>query len=482
MKKLLAAALMLVLASPAFAAIQDVKVSGSITSYFVGRDDFDFDVPGQTNKFSQDFFYTSTHVLISSDLSDNVSAQVGIANEVAWGDLNNADSASGGTSETTTGQDQNVDLELANLTLKSFLYSPLTLTIGRQSLSYGNDFIIGAGGNASVGTMANVANDLSRTQNYDGVRAVLDYKPLTVDLVYVKTNSNNLTGGETLASGTSKDDDDLYGAVANYQLNDPMSTVVEGSFWSQISNGNRSGGTAGANGDKANEVFVPDLRVSTNPIKDLTLGLEGATQFGHIYNASISNPPNDQNAKLSRVWGLQGKASYNLPILEKYKPVIAETVSYYSGDNLKSKDKNNAWQPLYNDQDLGTRIWRSLFAPTNLETSELSLQANPLEDVTTQLVWTDLFLADGLGSGSASYGSIYTANGGLLPDGDVPTTNLQIKDKRNLGNELDGIITYQYTEDVTFGLNLGVFAPGSLFTSKNNGDATEAIASVGVNF
>jgi len=478
MKKLLAALLFVALATPAFAAIQDVKVSGSITSYFVGRDDFDFDVPGQNNKFSQDFFYTSTHVLISSDLSDNVSAQVGFANEVAWGDLNYADSPSGGGS-TATGQDQNVDLELANLTLKSFLYSPLTVTIGRQSLSYGNDFIIGAGGNTSVGTMANIANDLSRTQNYDGVRAVLDYKPLTIDMVYVKANSNSLTGGVTATSGTSKDDNDLFGGVANYQLGDAMNTVIEGSFWSQINNGNRSGNTTGANGDKPNELYVPDLRVSTNPIKDLTLGVEGAAQFGHIYNSAA---PTDQNEKLSKVWAFQGKANYNLPILEKYKPAISETVSYYSGDNAKSSDKYNAWQPMYNDQDLGTRIWRSLFAPSNLEISELSLQANPLEDVTTQLVWTDLFLANTFGSGSVAYSSIYTANGGLLPDGEVPSTTLKVKDKHNLGNEVDGIITYQYTEDVTFGLNLGLFAPGGLFSSKNNGDATEAIASVGVNF
>jgi hypothetical protein len=41
MRKLLVAALMVMLASPAFAAIQNVKVSGDITSTFVDRSNFD---------------------------------------------------------------------------------------------------------------------------------------------------------------------------------------------------------------------------------------------------------------------------------------------------------------------------------------------------------------------------------------------------------------------------------------------------------
>ena len=41
MKKLLALAVMVVVASPAFAAIQNVKVSGDITATFVDRNTFD---------------------------------------------------------------------------------------------------------------------------------------------------------------------------------------------------------------------------------------------------------------------------------------------------------------------------------------------------------------------------------------------------------------------------------------------------------
>jgi len=465
MKKLLAAALMVLMASPAFAAIQDVKVSGSVTSYFVDRSDFDFNATtASPGKYEQNFFYTSTHLLVSSDLSDNVSAQVGLANEVVWGDQNVTSSSSGGITA-TTGNDQQVDLELANVTLREFLYSPLTLTIGRQTFSIGNDFLIGAGGGTSVGTMANVANDMSRTLNYDGIQAVLDYKPLTITGFYFKANSNTLGGlstNTTTLAGQNKDDSDLWGVVANYQLNDPMSTIVEGTF---LINRNK-----GANlniGGKPSTLYVPDLRVSTSPIKDLTLGAEAAGQFGNNY---VAGTLPDANQKRTKAWAAQASASYNLPVLEKYKPNVTERVTYYSGQGNAS-DKTESWNALYNDQDLGTTIWRSLFTPTNLMLSELSFSVSPLEDVTAKLTWTDLGLAQSSNAGTLAL---------TLPDGSGVTE--VTKDKKSLGNEFDGVISYQYTEDVSFGLNLGIFKPGSVFSNTNKTSATEAIASVGVNF
>ncbi len=489
MKKLLVAALMVLVASPAFAAIQNVKVSGSVTSYFVDRSDFDFKVAADAPSFQQNFFYTSTHVLIASDLSDNVSAQVGLANEVAWGDQNLENSTTGGGT-VSNASDQQVDLELANVTLREFLYSPLTITIGRQSLTYGNDFIIGAGGGDSVGTMANVATDMSRTQNYDGIRAVLDYKPLTIDMVYVKTNSNCLSGGlgntnagTATCTGVGNDDQNLYGTVANYQLNDPFSTVVTGSFWARIDDSKNTD----FKGAKAGTLFVPDLQVSTNPTKDLSLGLEGATQSGTYVNTAAENngagPNVNRNESRTDVWAMQAKANYNIPVLTKYKPALAETFSYYSGQNIKdttnnSETKYHAWDPMFNDQDLGTRIWRALFTYSDLETSELSFQVNPLEDVTAQVVWTDLFAPAGLST--AGYASGLYQYSASLPDLNSPT--LAVTKKTGLGNEVDGILTYNYTEDVTFGLNVGLFVPGDAFKSSNNAVAKEAIASVGVNF
>ncbi|MDE2027422.1 MAG: hypothetical protein KGJ11_02625, partial [Candidatus Omnitrophica bacterium] len=139
MKKLLVAALFVVLASPAFAAIQNVKVSGDITTSFVHRNDFTLGTPTGDLYLDglkkQNVFLTQTQVRIDADLSDNVSATVALLNERAW---NNG-------SGLATPTDQNVEIYLANVTLREFLYSPLTLTIGRQIFTYGNGLVLGNG-------------------------------------------------------------------------------------------------------------------------------------------------------------------------------------------------------------------------------------------------------------------------------------------------------------------------------------------------
>ena len=52
--------------------------------------------------------------------------------------------------------DTNVQLYLASVTMREFLYSPLTVTVGRQVFNYGNGLIIGDGGpnNQATGNLA----------------------------------------------------------------------------------------------------------------------------------------------------------------------------------------------------------------------------------------------------------------------------------------------------------------------------------------
>ena len=94
--------------------------------------------------------------------------------------------------------DTNVQLYLASVTLREFLYSPLTLTIGRQVFNYGNGFIMGDGGpnQSATGNLQYIAQDLTERTAYDGVTATLDYKPLTIDLIYFKNGQtmNSIQG------------------------------------------------------------------------------------------------------------------------------------------------------------------------------------------------------------------------------------------------------------------------------------------------
>jgi hypothetical protein len=205
MKKLLAAALMVVCASPAFAAIQNVKVSGDITTTFVDRNDFDLGTTlgsegtVTSNSFEpvglrkQNVFITQTRLRVDADLSDNVSTTVGLINERAWNGENGSNSTLSSGSQTLSGGsgstdalDTNVQLYLASVTLREFLYSPLTLQIGRQTFNYGNGLIMAGGGvgNQATGNLQYVAQDLTERTSYDGVTATLDYKPLTISMIY----------------------------------------------------------------------------------------------------------------------------------------------------------------------------------------------------------------------------------------------------------------------------------------------------------
>ncbi len=471
MKKLLVAGLMVVLASPAFAAIQNVKVSGDITSTYVNRDNFDLGttlisegvvtagdtVPVGLKK--QGVFVTQARLRVDADLSDNVSTTVGLINERGW------------TAETGTGgnQDTNVQLYLASVTMRELLYSPLTVTVGRQVFNYGNGLIMGDGGvnNLATGNLANVAQDLTLRTSYDGVKAILDYKPLTIDMFYFK-NSQALLNGNAISKNSSSN---VYGINANYQLNDPMNTVVESYMFSRI-NGNDITGTTIT--DKSDTLFVPGLRASTNPIKGLNVQAEIAKQLG---DHPVVLTGGKQAGEHRNAMAAQLLASYSLPVLDKYKPSVNGSYTYVSGDRntiTPYRATYTAWDPFNEIQGSGT-IYNTLFPLSNMHIASVGASANPLEDVTTAFTWNGLWAADDFSASNPL--ALYQPDGGTTQI--TPATK---RNKRGLGNEYDVNLTYNYTEDVTFGVSLGWFVPGSAFSSNNNNTASQALADVGVKF
>jgi len=515
MKKLLAAVLMVVLATPAFAAIQNVKVSGQITTTFLDRNNFNLgefnqteynnspdhalgvDSPdsGKYGLTKQNVFITQTILRADADLSDNVSTTVGLINERAWNAENTPNTTGSAlTSASVSNLDTNVQLYLASITLREFLYSPLTLTIGRQTFNFGNGFIIGDGlPNQSGGNLQYIAQDLTQRTSYDGVTAVLDYKPLTISMIYFKNGqtNNSLQGLYGSNSGSS----DYYGVDAAYQLSDPMSTLVEGYMFDRFNGDNyalEGPGTPAGAADKGDTLYVPGLRASTNPIKGLNVQGEVAWQLGqHPVTFGTA-----QEAERRDAFGAQFMASYALPVLDKYKPTVNASYTYVSGDKNGSENDNStgvvgsksakiysAWDPMIEGQGVGT-IWNTLFTLSNMNILSAGASISPLEDVTATFTWSDLWAADSY-TAAGNQLALYQPNGG---------TNLLYPDTkagaRGLGNEFDVNLTYNYTEDVTFGVSLGWFAPGSAFAAVSNAGnglsnkttASQAEASVGVKF
>jgi hypothetical protein len=326
---LLAVALM---ALPAAASVQNIKVSGDVDSTWLVRDQFDLGAQGlvtNDKQFYQNMLVTQTRLRVDSDLTDNVSATIGLINERVWGEDN----------EETYGNND-VDLNLAYVTLREMLYSPLTVIVGRQQFVYGNAFVIASGGmsDSLSGGLRGVAGDMSKRNAADAVRMVFDYSPLTIDVVATKVASNNLLG-----VGSQDDDIDLFGMNANWELGDDSGTVLETYFWAKIDQSVKDD----ALGVKADTVYMPGLHLAANVLDGLSVSAEVAYQFGNKNYGTAQSA--DRKAA-----GAQLMANYMVPLesTKSWSPVLTTAYTYVSGDSDPSDltDDYEGWDPMFEDQ------------------------------------------------------------------------------------------------------------------------------------
>ena len=439
-----------VVAVPAFAAVQNVKVSGNVDNTYLYRKNFDFADDSSDGLETQSVFFTQAILRVDAELTDQVAATIALINERVW----NADPG-------TSHDDPEMDLYLAYVTLREMLYSPLTLVIGRQNFSYGNSFIIDSTGTNNTAPaesgITSIAKDLTKQTSLDAIRAILDYNPLTVDIVFAVIDS----GTTTLAD--AEDSINLYGTNANYKLGDSMDSVLEAYFWKKVDKSVNS--TAG---NKSNEILTLGGRGSTNPIEGLNLQTELAYQKGSLNVASAENRRRD-------AWGFQFITNYQLPVLEEYNPTTQYVFTKVTGDSESGSsliDDSHAWDPMFENQGGGT-IYNTLFNLSNLEIHSLAFGVNPMEDVLAKLSVHSLWLNQNVGTSSLSFSQ---------PDGSSESLPIESEEERHLGKELDFQLVYDYTEDVQIGGNLGWFFPGALFSTPDDNVAKQAIVNVNVAF
>jgi len=478
-KILLLAVLAVLVVVPAFASVQNVKVSGDIDTTWIVRQKFDLGQNAVAAQYRQNLGITQARLRVDADLTDNVSTTIRLLNERAWG----ADLAAGSTSE-------DVELNLAYVTLKEMLYSPLTVTIGRQEFKFGNSFVIDSAGPNNVitsGGLNGVAEDLSKRIAKDAVRMTLDYNPLTIDLIAAKINSNNNTGtGDTTGL---KDDVNLFGGNANYQLGDSMNTVVEGYFWSKIDD---SANLVTDPGFKADTVYMPGMHISANVLDGLNLSGEAAWQFGNKTQTGLATGTTTAgpNANIPRnAFGTQLIANYKVPLeaTKAYSPVLTGAYTYVSGDSGVGSGKNptddnerfEGWDPMFENQSGGT-IYNTLFDLTDCHIGTIRGSIKPMEDLTAILEWDGLWLAKDLrdttnpDKGTSTVFSMRQPGAANL----TPT----MTSNRKLGDEWDAKLVYDYTEDVQLGAMMGYFRPGGAFDESNKEGAYQYLLNAKVNF
>jgi hypothetical protein len=441
-KRLIIVAAVMLASIPAFAAVQNVKVSGDIETFAVLHDEYDLSDTGES--FANDaFFATITRLRIDADLTDNVSATVRLLNERIW--------------DTESASDTDVDLDNAFVTLKEVFYSPLTLIIGRQDLRYGNALVVGdPDTNAAVATGAlattgstDGAPYLSKRKAFDAIRVILDYDPWTIEGILAKIDEN--TSGTAGAGVDSMARDvTLYGVDVSYDLAEYNATL-EGYWFVKDSEATTF-----------TQTHVIGVLGSVSPVDGLTLSGEVAYQFGDY----------DDNSDLD-AWAVDLAGNYTWAL--EYEPSAHLAYFFRSGQspNASATADYEAWDPMYEDQTHGI-IADYIFTGannginSNTHTINLGGSLQPLEDLTVGIDWYHYILDESLTSSGT------TTLSGL--------TSYTVDTDDDFGDEIHITLTYDYSEDVQFGLTVGWFLPGDTFTSTNDDDAFAAIGSVGVTF
>ena len=361
-------AIALCLTASVYAETQSVKVSGDLTMRGIWRDSYDLRGSAVESKpatdgsaaianatgpdsANQSWFMTVAAIQVDADLTDNVSTVIRVLNQRDWnvygrdttttldGDNTlNSLQPNGRGIYTPNADEFNVMLDLAYVQLKNFVYSPLTLTIGRQNLWFGKGFIVGANqqnpglGNYNIVPFAapnllaggNLsAPEYSAINSFDAVKAVLDYDPWTITAIYSKIYEDAIQ---------DRDDVNLWGVNVGYKFDSYKGEAEAYWFWKQ----DRSTPTFDNLKSTTNDVHTFGLRGSFDPISIVTIAAEGAYQGGN-YIGSMTQ----QGTRQRSAWALDvsGEMRY---FTDKFswKPKLGVEYILYSGASPADSDQD----------------------------------------------------------------------------------------------------------------------------------------------
>lgn len=451
-------AVMVLMAIPAYAEVQNVKVSGDLSARWILRQTYDLDKNNAVSNAGDDFLMSTAEVQVDADLTDNVATVVRLANQKDWGDR------SGMANGTSTDNAMDVIVDLANVTLKEMIYSPLTLTIGRQDLWFGRGFIIGAKQRDPSNSIG--ANEYTVINSFDAIRATLDFDPWKVDGVY-----------SLIQEGASNRNDDVWllGTNIGYKFNS-YKAEAEGYYWRKQDRSRAvyADITTVSTVAERNSVNVLGIRGSLEPITNATVNGEVAWQTG-TYSTFT------QESRKRNAFAIDLSGDYNFKDV-KWSPTLGLEWIFYSGEEKTSVgdstgNKWNSWDPIYRGKfDTAIREFQNVYYPTAMR--EMNAASQVLDQDAGYTNQHQFIIM----------GSIKPMNA-LKIDGrfawfrmDEAQLVSSASRAKDLGTELDLQLTYDYTEDVSFGLLAGWFFPGKYWISGQDDSAQDIVGTVKVAF
>lgn len=477
---LLTAILVLTLTLPAFAAVENVKLSGDITVRGLYRESLGLGGIEANDTFNsaifnpvdddQRFYTTQIRLRVNADVTQNISGEIELLNQRDWGGSIGTQGSSirtgvpagaftsgtGGidltTTAATTSNDQfDVILNLANITIKELYYPELSVRLGRQDIQWGEGFVLGGMqlGNADPsGSLS--ADEFSHFHGLDAIRFMVNKDPWHFDVVAAKVAENVINQG---------DDNDLYGINIGRTFSMYQSEAEIYWLGSHDAGANASRLPAlGSNADgdvftTVEEVWAIGARGSLRPWDRLKLSGETVFEWGEEGGVGVGAPSqftlNGYRKQDIRAFAFDFRAEYDWTELIWPTTFGTEWV-FYSGEEDSEDGKSGAYRPLYRGKfHSALREFQGFFyftdvgitpGLTNQHQIMFDASFHPFnnQDLTFFTRWLLYWLDE-----------IPLAGHG-----------------RFIGNELNGQLIYNYTEDLKLTLIGALFNPGDYFETE----------------
>ena len=453
-------ALVLGFTAVASAEVQNIKVSGDLGMYSFWRNDYDLNDKDRTVNEAQNWFMTIAELQVDADLTDNVATCIRLFNQREWDDKD---------PEYGSDDQYKVEIDLAYIVLKEMLYSPLTLTVGRQDLWLGDGLVVGAKFNDPQTQI--IADEYSAMTSFDAIKATLDYDPWTINLIYSKIEENTNTTGGTSHLGNN-DDADLWVANVGYVF-DSYNAEAE-AYYVYLHDRTNMNTAAGTEESTANTVDCLGIRGSFDPVEQGTIKAEAALQLGDFcYDGT--NTQRDREA-----YAIDLTGEYRFDDV-RWSPKVTVEYLYLSGemqDASTDTDDWEGWHQLYTGKrTLAIRQWQNVFydldhrGATNMNDMLVNAdQDSGISNAQMIMISGEIYPTESLTIG-AKYGNVQLAE-------KVSESNTD----KGIGDEIDITLTYDYTEDVTFGLLAAWFFPGNFFPADQDDNAVDVVGSLNVSF
>lgn len=312
-----------------------------------------------------------------------------------------------------------IDLHQAYVLVGNHKEFPVSLKLGRQELSYGDERLVGAFAWNNIGRVFDAAK--LRWQN-----SWFNAEAFVSKLVLPDDNNFNVWNDYDYFSGVHvttrkipKVSTDIYFLARNASAQAPTP-------------GPRSPFTVGS----ARDIYTPGIRFrsGTNDFGNWDFTVESAAQYGHYNDPAIANVAN--RSLKHRAFMLAANAGHTWSDAT-FKPRLGLEYCYGSGDRNPNDDKHTTFENLFptNHKFYGFADFASL---QNLHNVRLQSSAKPAARLTILVEGHLFWLAD-------THDNFYAVNGARRGGiATTPGTGYGINPSHSsfVGGELDTIVTW----------------------------------------